>query len=79
MGTAAEAKEFEGEGEAVVIGLFKSDDSKQAKAFMTAAGGMDGLPFGIATSKDVSFVGVANFVSQLGVPSIIILCVFLSK
>lgn len=52
--TEAEAKEFEAEGEAVVIGLFKSADSDQAKAFMSTANGIDRLPFATASSEEVS-------------------------
>ena len=52
--TVEEAKAFEAEGEAVVIGLFSKTDSEQAKAFMSAASGVDRLPFAISSSKEVS-------------------------
>lgn len=51
--TKAEATEFEASGEAVVFGLFSSADSKEAKAFMTAAGGIDRLPFATSSTKEV--------------------------
>lgn len=58
--TADEAKAFEGEGDAVVIGLFASADSDAAKAFMSAAAGIDRLPFAIATTPAVRFDGPEN-------------------
>lgn len=54
MSTVEEAKAFEGEGEAVVIGLFKSVDSAAAKAYASAAGAIDHLPFAVSSSGDVS-------------------------
>lgn len=54
MSTVEEAKSFEGEGEAVVIGLFKSVDSAAAKAYASTAGGIDHLPFAVSSSEDVS-------------------------
>ena len=51
--TKAEATAFEEEGEAVVIGLFSSADSQEAKTFMSVAGGIDRLPFATASSKEV--------------------------
>eukprot|EP00903_Cladosiphon_okamuranus_P020589 g18900.t1 len=51
--TKAEATAFEEEGEAVVIGLFSSADSAEAKTFMSVAGGIDRLPFATTSSKEV--------------------------
>ena len=51
--TVEEATAFEAEGEAVVIGLFSKPDSEQAKAFMSAASGIDRLPFAISSTKEV--------------------------
>ncbi|CAM9645545.1 unnamed protein product [Pylaiella littoralis] len=51
--TKAEATEFEASAEAVVIGLFSSADSDEAKAFMEAASDIDRLPFAITSSKEV--------------------------
>lgn len=36
-----------------MIGLFSSDDSPEAKAFMSAAAGIDRLPFATTSSKEV--------------------------
>lgn len=51
--TKEEATAFEEEGEAVVIGLFSSADSAEAKAFMSAANGIDRLPFATTSAKEV--------------------------
>lgn len=53
LSSVEEAKTFEDGGEAVVIGLFKSAESEQAKAFMSAAASIDRLPFAITSDKDV--------------------------
>ncbi|CAM9184744.1 unnamed protein product [Choristocarpus tenellus] len=44
---------FVGDNEAVVVGLFASVNSDQAKAFMKVADGMDRLPFAISSAPDV--------------------------
>lgn len=36
-----------------MIGLFSSADSKEAKAFMSVAGGIDRLPFATTSTKEV--------------------------
>ncbi|CAM9149031.1 unnamed protein product [Ectocarpus fasciculatus] len=51
--TKAEATAFEGEAEAVVLGLFSSADSPEAKAFMSVANGIDRLPFATSSTKEV--------------------------
>ena len=48
-----DVKAFQGKQDAVVIGLFKSVDSDAAKAYMSAAGGIDRLAFGISSSDEV--------------------------
>ncbi|CAM9918859.1 unnamed protein product [Ascophyllum nodosum] len=51
--TVEDVKAFQGKQDAVVIGLFKSVDSDAAKAYMSAAGGIDRLAFGISSSDEV--------------------------
>lgn len=51
--TTAEATEFEASADAVVFGLFSSDDSAEAKTYMKAAGGIDRLSFATTSTKEV--------------------------
>lgn len=53
LNTEEDAKAFEGEAEAVVIGLFASVDSAPVKAFMATANGIDRLPFAVSSSEEV--------------------------
>lgn len=53
LSTAEEAKSFEGEAEAVVIGLFANVESDQAKVFLAVADDIDRLPFAMASGEEV--------------------------
>lgn len=51
--TIEAAKAMIEKDEVVVIGFFKDQDSKAAKAFKDAAAGIDDIPFGVTSNKDL--------------------------
>lgn len=51
--TVEAAEALIAENQVVVIGFFKDRDSKEAKAFMAAAGAVDDYPFAITSNEDV--------------------------
>jgi protein disulfide-isomerase A1 len=53
LASIAEAKDFIGTKEAVVVGFFKDAESTAAKVFLQAADGLDDYPCGISTSTEV--------------------------
>jgi len=54
IANAEAAEEFKNSAEVVVIGVFPSETSYQAKAFLRLASSIEDVPFGIATSADVA-------------------------